>query len=248
MIKGLYASARGMCPETTKLEIAAHNIANAASSGFKRTKIFDGILTKEAGGPVNNGAGSIKSDFRSSVDYEQGEMRQTGNPLDLALSGKGFFVLETQDGMRYTRNGNFSLGSDGSVVSATGDAVQGDQGTIRIPEPEKVTLSSLMINEQGEIFLGDKRIDRIRIVNFKEIEKLKQDNNNMFSAPDDLTTEDVTAPAVLVRQGYIEDSNVDIIKEMIAIVDARQTFETSQKIIRAQESTLDRALEVGRVQ
>jgi flagellar basal-body rod protein FlgG len=237
-----------MCPETTKLEITAHNIANASSTGFKRTKIFDGILTKEASGPLANGAGSIKTDFRSSVDFEQGELRHTGNPLDLALSGEGFFVLETPEGPRYTRDGNFSLGSEGNVVSPAGYSVQGEQGTIRIPEPEKNQVTSLMINEKGEIYLGDKRIDRIRTVNFKESEALEQDNNNMFSAPDEAEAEDVTAPVVLVRQGYLEDSNVDIIKEMIAMVDSRQTFETSQKIIRAQESTLDRAMEVGRVQ
>ena len=247
MIKGLYTSARGMTPETSKLEIAAHNIANVSTTGFKRTKIFDGILTREASGPVINGAGSIKNDFRVSVDFAQGEMRETKNPLDVAMIGDGFFVLETPEGPMYTRNGNFTLGADGTLISGNGFPVQGEQGTIRIPDTDKTPVTSLMINEKGEIYLGEKKLDRIRTVDFTDKDVLHPENNNLFSAPEDVTPEDVAAPAVTVHQGYLEESNVDIIKEMIAMIDSRQSFETSQKMIRSQETTLDHANEVGRM-
>ncbi len=247
MIKGLYTSARGMTPQSTKLEIAANNIANAVSTGFKKTKIFDGILTKEINSPLEAGAGSIKDNFRTSIDFSQGDMHETKNPLDVALMGNGFFMLETPDGLRYTRNGNFTLGPNGELMTNNGFLVQGEQGTISIPEPEKVDLSSIMINDKGEVYLGDRKIDQIRTVTFNDLEKLQSENNSTFSAPEGISPEEVTVPSVLVRQGYLEGSNVDIIREMILMIDAKQTFETSQKIIRTQESTLDQANEIGKV-
>src|SRR5208283_4395063 len=118
MIKGIYAAGSGLMPRMLKLEVIANNLANISTTGFKRDNIFVQIM-KDTGVEQAKGNGDLSGlKVREYTDFSEGSMNQTGNKLDLAIQGSGFFAAETPNGVRYTRNGSFSLSTDGTIVTS----------------------------------------------------------------------------------------------------------------------------------
>lgn len=245
MIKGIFTSGSGMQPRMLRLEVLANNLANIDTTGFKKENIFVELLQRKLS-TEQQPTELAGFDVRQYTDFSEGSLRQTGNPLDLAIDGQGFFVVETPRGPRYTRNGHFKLANDGTIVNEQGYAVLGAGGRIQLPDVQKPVEGALAITESGDVLVANQPIGRFRIVQFEDLRELKKEGNSLFVG-ENVQPRDRNSSAVAVRQGYLEESNVEGIAEMIMMVELNRSFETDQKALQYQDATLERAMDVGRV-
>lgn len=199
----------------------AENLANAATTGYRKrlssAEVFANAL-KQA-------SGLVTPKFAESIDYSQGTLRSTGNTLDAAIEGKGFFSIETARGERYTRAGAFQLDSEGYLVTPNGDKVAGESGPIQI-DP---ALGRVLIDNEGNVRQGSEKAGRLKIVEFEKPERLYAENNGLFRAPDDAMP---TAPRdSRVRQEHLEESNVDVVDELVQMIAGFRAFESAQRTL-----------------
>ena len=247
MIKGIYTSEASMRPKMTRMEVIANNLANINSTGFKKDRVFLEMLNESGALPTDGRNDLTGINARHAVDFSQGSLQPTGNTFDLALQGRGFFAVSTPNGLRLTRNGHFQLNADGGLVTAEGFPVQGDNGNVVVPNMDKRQLLNITINEAGELLSDREPLARLRIMDVAHPEQLHKDHEALFIPDAEQPAVDVPHDQVLVRQGYLEESNVDGIEEMIAMIELSRAFETDQKIIQSQDATLDRSLDIGRL-
>jgi flagellar basal-body rod protein FlgG len=247
MIKGIRTSGLAMPPMTVRLEVIANNLANVNTSGFKRDSMFVQMM-KDSSAVVSPDNGELTGTKIGKVtDFGEGSLNQTNNPLDLALQGEGFFVVRTPQGMAYTRNGNFSLALDGTLVTAKGHPVMGSQGPIKMPDAERVAQGSLAVSPTGEVTVGGMSIGKIRIVNFADPLTMKKNGDSFFADETGASPAITEVETPIIRQGFLEESNVEGIAEMAEMIELTRNFESNQKAIQSQDATLDRANEVGRL-
>jgi flagellar basal-body rod protein FlgF len=172
----------------------AENLANAATTGYRKrlssAEVFANAL-KQA-------SGLVTPKFIESIDYSQGTLRSTGNSLDAAIEGQGFFAIETARGERYTRAGAFQLDADGFLVTPNGDKVAGESGAIQI-DP---ALGRVLIDAEGNVRQGAEKLGRLKVVEFENPERLYAENGGLFRAPPDANP--VDAVDSRVRQEHLE--------------------------------------------
>jgi flagellar basal-body rod protein FlgG len=189
---------------------------------------------------LSDAAASSESDLREVTVFEQGSVRETKNPLDLALVSDGFFSIQTSDGIRYTRNGNFRLDPSGFLVLEKDLVVMGENGPIEVR-------GEIVVNEQGEVYLNGEMVDRLRIVTFDEPYPLKKVGNSLFAIKDEQAREG-DVEQVKIKQGFVEESNVNPIEEMVNMITLFRYFEADHKALRAHDEILDKAVnDIGRV-
>lgn len=247
MIKGLYASSSGMPPTMARLEVIANNLANINTNGFKKDALFVEMLNDPGIAPGAHSGGVPPSvRLQRVTDHSEGSLVQTHNPLDVALQGDGYFVVQTPQGIGYTRNGNFSLTFDGTLVTREGYPVLGQEGHIKFPDLQKVAQESVAIATTGEISLGKSAVGTLRIVAFEDQHKLRKAGGAMFVVDPDDDPHMKVVELPTVRQGFLEESNVDGIAEMIEMIEITRHFESNQKAIASQDATLEKVLEAGK--
>lgn len=214
------------------LEAISHNLANLDTPGYKRQVIaFKMEVLSETGqNPLPVGVNLSKR----TVDLTQGMLKPTGNPLDLAISGEGFFVIETPSGTRYTRKGNFRLDPDGFLVTAEGYRVMGQGGPIMIGR-----YGSVVVNEAGEIIVDGEMVDVLRIVTFPEGTEYIPEGRGLIRVKGAQPSE---ARAFSVKQGYLERSNVSAIEEMVKLINVVRSFESYQKAVQTAFEDVSRRL------
>jgi flagellar basal-body rod protein FlgF len=248
MIKGLSASGSSLKPRMTQLEILANNIANTNTTGFKKDNSFVHIM-KNADLSQTQGEGPLRGlDSKEFTDFTEGSFNATNAPLDLAIQGRGFFVLETPQGIRYTRNGNFSLSTDGTIVNANGYPVMGTSGKLQIPQPEKTSETTISIDEAGNVSIGTTLIGKVRVADFESLSDVKKDGASLFVSSASEQPVKLDAQHSLVRQGYLEESNVDAVESMVQLVELSRNFESDQRMVQSQDASLEKAMDVGRLQ
>jgi flagellar basal-body rod protein FlgG len=247
MIKGLYSSEASMRPKMAQLDVIANNLANINSTGFKKDRLFVEMLKNSTAAQAKDTGELDGLDVRRTVDYSEGTLLETGNTFDLALQGRGFFVVETPQGPRFTRNGHFKLATDGSIVTEEGYAVMGTSGKIKVPRLDTVEQAKLTISESGEIALGKEVIGRLRVIDFDTLARLTKDHESFFMAQSGEKILEGPGNGVAVKQGFLEESNVEGIEEMVAMVELTRAFETDQRIIASQDASVEKSLDVGRV-
>ena len=233
MLLRLRNSVEAMSRMVRQQERIANNLANANTVGFKQDRTFTQVLNERI-----DIEGAPRSDklTRQWADLSPGAYEQTGNPLDVALNGEGFFeVMDEESGnMRYTRAGRFTLDAEGTLRDAFGYEVQGASGPIRL-SPENG--GAITIDRDGTIRVGEEQAGKIRVVTFEEPDRLTRLDGAAFDAagmsPIDAETPDV-------RQGYLEQSNVDAIASMTEMIEFYRLFETQQKTIRTADDILGR--------
>jgi len=235
MLPGLYLSANGMRVRITQQEIVANNIANLNTPGFKREAVsFREIYSSLMGKPLP------LLGLEAKTDFGQGSLQRTGEPLNLAIEGRGFFTVETPKGTRYTRNGNFSLDKDGLLITQEGDPVLGESGPIII-DGDEVT-----VDDQGRVFVNGRLVDRFLIADFDLPYPLRKEGKGLFSPLSESQAKRVENPRLL--QGYLEASNVTPAKEMIELISLLRFYEANQKAILMQDQTLSRAVnDLGKI-
>jgi flagellar basal-body rod protein FlgF len=244
MITGITSTETAMSMTLLRMEVLANNLANINSTAFKKDLLFQEMLDEVTDPAAPEGEGAT---FTYMVDFSDGPLQATGNTLDFALEGRGFFAVSTPEGTRYTRNGNFTIALDGTIVTQAGYPVQGVQGVLRVPDAHRTDRSSIVVSEEGEIALGTQSIGQLRIVDFPDLGLLTKTGQAMFAADPLTPVIDKGDLSTRVRQGYLEGSNVDGLREMIDMVDLVRTFEAEQKVVQAQDATTAQALEVGRL-
>jgi flagellar basal-body rod protein FlgG len=246
MIKGIYTTEASMRPKMSRLDVLANNLANINSTGFKRDRVFVQVLENAVANPA--GGGDLEGvNVRRAIDFTEGSLAQTGNPLDLALQGKGFFVVDTSAGARLTRDGSFRVTEEG--VLTTGDAlpVQGVNGPIQFPQAQRLDQSTITVSAGGEVAVGKDVIGHLRIVTVEDTSRLTKEKQSLFVPAAGQRVEEGIPEGTVVRQGYLEESNVEGIAEMVEMIELNRAFETDQKSIQALDQTLERSLDVGRV-
>lgn len=262
MIEGIYISGSGMLPKSARQETIANNLANVEVPGFKKDSLFlremREAVKRKSGDYPNWRINRLEGNW---TDFDQGQLRHTGDMFDLALSGKGFFTIQTPQGIQYTRNGNFAKNSQGVLVTPLGYPVLDTNGAeIAIPDNFQVPIvdASGKVRGRDELSGEDQEIATIQIVDFPELYDRNARAQTPYQAPlqksrDGLfvsspATPQVPAEGFEVAQGFLEDSNVQPVLEMVKMIDVFRTFEADYKAIQIQDSTLERAVnDLGRV-
>ncbi|MDI3546947.1 MAG: flagellar basal-body rod protein FlgF [Halanaerobiales bacterium] len=248
MLKGLYIASSSMLAKQHQLAIISNNLANASTAGFKRDEGIEQsfpevLISRIEEGRKAGDIGSMSTGVsleETYTDFRQGYLKHTGNKLDVALEGDGFFVIETPAGLRYTRNGNFTLNQQGQIVTQQGYPVRGERGPL-----QTITGREIKIDGNGRLHLGNLRGDRFLIVDFPDKSQLEKIGDNLYSSR--TAGEQLTA-GYRLRQGYLESSNVKTLQEMVRMIEVNRIFEANQKVIKSLDSTLDKAVNsVGRV-
>lgn len=257
MVKGLYTAYTGMLNQQNKVDVIANNLANAATTGYKKegstSEAFDAVLAYKIKdqtsafrgkkiGTMNLGV-KIGENY---VDYSQGAFETTNNTYDLALSGKGFFCIEFtnksgETSTKYTRDGSFTLNVDGYLVTKDGDYVLDEEGRHIKLDP----LSDARIDENGTIFQNDQRVTTIGLEDFEDYNYLEHYGENYYQPVEGATMVEADAK---IFEGYLEASNVQVVGEMVELISATRTYESNQKVIQTIDETLDKAVnQLGKV-
>ena len=257
MVRGLYTAYTGMLNQQYRLDTITNNLANASTTGFKSegvtSRAFDNVLAiKIKDGSenyINRQIGSLNLGVKigeNYTDYEQGSFKNTENTYDLALEGNGFFSISftSKNGTTstlYTRDGEFTVDSEGALRTKDGDYVLGEGGEIYIPtEATDVSIDSL-----GNITADGVFVDKLLITDFEDYDYLKKYGENLYIAKDGAVEIETEAN---VHQGYLEASNVNVVEQMVDMINISRAYESNQKVMQAIDETLDKAVnQVGRV-
>ncbi len=257
MLKGLYTAYTGMLNEQNRMDVLTNNLANSATVGFKKegstSQGFDSVLAyrikdMEGSGTwrdVNIGIGTPGVKIGENyVDYSQGAFRETGNTFDVAISGTGFFNIEFtnkagETSTMYTRDGNFSLTKEGYLVTKDGDFVigtnaSGAQGHIQIDPNIQAA-----IDQSGRIIQNDKVVGTIRVSDFEDYNYLERYGENCFIPVEGAQ---IIEPDAKVVSGYLEQSNVQTVEEMVNLISVTRQYEANQKIIQTYDTSLEIAV------
>ncbi|MBF0461294.1 MAG: flagellar basal-body rod protein FlgF [Magnetococcales bacterium] len=264
MDSGLFAAVNGALRAETRLDVLANNLANANTTGFKESDVtFDSYMTKP--GPQQfplpgdsflglYGPRYIPFPFSDpatnaySVTYPrtngtytnvtQGAVNQTGNPLDVALEGEGYFVLNTPDGRRYTRDGSFTINARGELVNKDGFQVLGTSGGALV-----VGNSRVEIGPDGSITNATSRIGRLLRVGLPAA-SLERVGGNMYQAPAGKETLLDNAKGGFL-QGFVEQSNANAVRGMTQMIEVNRGFEVYMQMIKALDALDGQATKIG---
>lgn len=226
MFAELYVTASGMAVRQEKIDLLAHNLANANTVGFKMGE----VVLEERHLEIPGGRSDAPSHVRlveRRTDFSPGELQYTGEPLDVALGQEGFFLIQAPDGVKLTRDGRFSLDGEGRLV-LRGMPVLGESGEIRSDG------GGLLINKEGNVSSGSTPLGKLKIVRVNEPQKLTALGDGLYAVPDGVSFQEVSK--VEVFPGHLEMSNVNSIKCMVQMIEAVRAFEMNQRMVQ----TLDR--------
>lgn len=257
MVRGLYSAWTGMVNEQKRLDVIANNLANSATVGYKKEGVtsqsFEEQLTikirdasvdwrKEEIGNMSLGVkiGEVYT------DYTQGSLRQTGNTFDLAIDGDGFFAVEYtneagETSTQYTRAGQFTVTNEGYVVDVEGNHLLSGSGYLQIP----VDAARVVIDNSGNVYADDEYVDTITLTDFEDYDYLKKFGETRCFPVDGAVQKEAAGQLL---QGYTEQSNVNVVSEMVNMIAITRAYEAGQKAIQTMDGTLELAANsIGKV-
>ena len=206
-----------------EMQVVAHNIANTNTPGFKAERlIFQEFLSN----PQSRDSLSFVTDIGTARDMDTGPLSSTGNTFDIALSGDGFFTIETPLGERYTRHGRFQLDGERQLVTSEGYPVLGQNGPLTIPTDE----GEISIASDGTITTEDTQVGQIQVVTFEDPQQLRKAASGLFIAPDGVDAQE--PDTVQMVQGMVEESNVQPILEITRMMGIHRTHDSVARMLR----------------
>lgn len=229
-----------------QMNVIANNVANMSTPGYRaQNMVFSEYINKSP----NNPKVPVKDDISQVLDvghYQNtaaGSMSQTGNPTDVALNGSGYFGIQTNDGVMYTRAGNFQLNVNGELVTGAGNLVADTGGgTITVPDDS----TEIRIDSKGVISNQDGELGQLMIVEFENEQELEAEGNGLYRAPEG--TVFAEAAQTVAVQGMLEGSNVNPILEMTRMIDVLRTYQSTQKMLQDEHERQQGMLErIGKV-
>lgn len=208
-----------------RTELAAQNLSNITTPGYKAVRSF--MLDSADHPPLSSTDDGAAA---QSVDFSEGKLQKTGNPFDLAITGQGFFTVRSDDGEIYfTRDGQFSRGPDGSLVTPAGLTLQSASGgDVTVSQNNPQILSDGTIVENGQ------PVAQLQLSNFSDLSALHPVGGGLFTAPAD----EAMAVSAQVQQGMLETSNVSTADEMISIMASLRSAESGQKVVQVYDELL----------
>jgi flagellar basal-body rod protein FlgF/flagellar basal-body rod protein FlgG len=232
-----------------ELDVVANNIANLDTTGYKS----DGSVFEEYLMPVARAGGFQGADARLSYvqdratwhNFSAGPIKQTGNPLDVAIDGDAFLAVQTPRGERYTRNGALQINATGELVTSTGDRVLGDGGPIQFQSTDhdiSISADGTVTVREGANTTSDSARGKIRLVRFDQVARLQKDGSSMFAAPDGVAPQ-APLPNVRLVQGAIEQSNVRGVIEMARMMEVTRTYTQIASLLQQQGDLRRSAIE-----
>ena len=240
--------------QARRLDIIANDLANTNTSGYKKdvavvssfkeayimrlndTENF--IPNDETIGKITYGA-KIDEVY---TDFTQGSVISTSLETDLALQGDGFFVVQTPNGLAYTRDGNFTINQYGDLVTKEGYGVMGQEGAINLGEDYMGSAGKLAIQNNGEVYVDGAYIDTLDIASFEDTKTLTKMDDNLFTGEG--ARKEFTGS---VLQSFLETANVNPVSAMVDMITVARAYETNQKMIQTQDTILGKAVnELGR--
>lgn len=227
----MYTAVSGQAAIFRQMEVIANNLANSTTAGFKAERILFEKALKDEQNLYTSPRNEIADPFTlptdeyvevkgSFTDLTAGPIETTNNPLDVAIMNEGFFVLNTPEGLRYTRNGEFSLDEQSRLVSSEGFPVQGKSGDITLGS------GKIQILGDGSVTLNNQLVDQLRVVKI-ESDFLLRENAQKFALPVSASVEDLEV--VEVQSGAVEGSNVNPVRELSDMIFASRMYESLQK-------------------
>jgi flagellar basal-body rod protein FlgG len=250
VIRGLHIAKTGMLTQQRRQENIANNIVNANTPGFKKAtaaiakdrdlflhRLNDEVLKTSFGkvdrkprvGPLGTGVFVDET----LVNFNAGSLIETQNPLDLAIEGNGFFAVEGNGQTLLTRDGVFTIDSQGYVVNSDGYYLLGQNGRINLAGNE------VTIRENGDIYVDGNYIDTLQITTVENPYSLSKLGMNLFTVTDRTI---LGGPQGIIRQGFMEGSNVDLAEEMVELISTLRAYEANQKVIQTHDELLGKAV------
>jgi len=254
MIRALYTAASGMNAQQVNIDNVAHNLANVNTVGFKKSRVeFEDLVYQQskapgsptsatAEAPVGLEMGLGVRPVASSRDFGRGNMRATTGPLDMAIEGDGMFQVTLPNGeTAYSRAGSFHLTAEGSIVTADGNPMQP-----QITVPSGTTL--ITISKSGIVSakiagqVAAQELGTIELASFRNSAGLQSLGGNMFQATTASGDATVGVPGIdgrgTIAQGYVEDSNVSVVEEMVTMILSQRAYEANSKVVHAADEML----------
>jgi len=258
LVRGLYTAASGALVAEAQADTIANNLANVDTAGFKRTLMQVGAAPSldvmrvqtdpgtpgVAVAPQVGGLGTGAQVLDTPAVFEQGALQHTGNVYDVAIgnNANAFFTVQTPQGIRYTRDGQFARDPQGYLVTQDGARVLGRTGAILLGAGD------VQIGEDGTIQQQGRTVDQLRVTRFANLANVRPEGDNRFAALAGAAPSPVTANAS-VQQGSLERSNANVVRSMVDLITAQRWFEANQKVIQTQDDATASAIsEVGRSQ
>jgi flagellar basal-body rod protein FlgF/flagellar basal-body rod protein FlgG len=240
MDSGYYAACAGLAAQMESLEVLGHNLANLSTAGYRGEQTtFRSILTGRgtAGwNAVNDAVNDYGVLSGSRLDLSAGSLAPTGNPLDLAVAGKGFFVLQSGEAagakkeMRYTRNGGFHVSPAGQLVTSQGDSVMGQSGPVILPN------GNVVISSDGTVSVDGNVVDQLRLAGFSPSTDLTPIGNATYTAPAGSAR---PAADSTVEQGMLEGSNVNPAEAMVELIQVQRNAEMLGRVVGALDGEMN---------
>ena len=234
MDSGFYAASTALAARTEALDTIANNLANASTRGFRaRHNSFSSVLAAHtpytALNQATNNYGVLGG---TGIDLSQGQLEKTGNPLDVAIEGAGFFKVQTANGTAYTRDGAFKVSAQGQLTTAAGDAVIGERGVISLAGAGPVTISP-----DGTVTSGGAVVGRLAVVDFAPGTGIESLGGNYLGAP---ARSEGPARDVKLRQGMLEGSNVNPVSSVVELITAQREAEAMRHALTMFNSEMDK--------
>lgn len=251
-MNGFYPAVAGALAEDRKLELLTSNLANVTTPGFKQSDpVFRTVLagqlsqdTAPAGDFSRPGILPLASDAlpwvaSSVIDLRPGVVRMTGNPLDLAIEGKGFFVVKTPWGEGYTRGGDFTRNQRGELATQDGYPVLGKSGPLLLGQGQ------LTVSSDGEVEVAGNSVGTLQLVKFNDPRLLEHGQDGLLRLTSGSPVP--VSSQTQVRQGYLEGSNVSVVGELTSMISSLRVFESYQKVIQSQDDATGTVMDAGRI-
>jgi len=247
MVRGFYTACSGILTKSRTLDTISENMANATTSGYKQeatsaVSFRESLIynSSNGSGAGSNPVGSITGGAaigKTSTDYTQSALKQTGNPFDFAISGAGFFTVQEPGGQTgYTRNGEFSLDSQGYIVNGDGARLMGENGAIN-------TGGMLFsVSPDGSVYVGENIIDRIAVYDPADTSTLVRQDSGIFY---ETGTPGQNAFGGSISQGFLEKSNVDMLNEMMAMIKNQRGIQSCSQVAKMIDETVGQAVRLG---
>lgn len=222
----------------------SQNLAAASVPGYKPSHVsFEAALSKVERGDNSEAPrgvlGAPAPKMVSASDFSPGQLNPTNNPLDMAISGEGFFTVELPDGQRlFTRDGQFHVNAEGELVNKMGFPVLGESGPIQLtPNGGEIT-----VNQRGEVLQGGAPVAKLAVNTFRDHAQLVRASGGFLDPMGRAGMDPVLEPTV--RQGFIEESKVNLVEEMVRMISISRAYESSSKVVQTQDEAIGRAIQV----
>ena len=239
-MSGVYTVVSGAVAEEKRLGFISNNLANALTAGYKSSRpVFEAVLSSSIV-DTDQADSTFVGTYDSHINFAEGPLIESGNKLDVALQGDGFFVIQTGQGNRYTRNGNFALDATGKLVTQDGNTVAGEGGDI-IANGKQIS-----IERDGSVSVDKVPVGKLKLVRFATKEYLRPVGNSLF---ENVNPSDQELPTIncTVNQGFHEGSNVEVLKEMIDMIACSRAYEAYNKVQQAFGDMENNLQEVAKV-